>query len=232
MLFLKKLFPYFFSLMISSLTALFFISVSIVFISYLYKKLGDSFSWDNGFNSWNPFYYIEPVFFLLFLFTGLLISYRFPPFFFLWDDGYKGILQRIAYFIAPVLFHLIIACVILFIGCLFFKVKFLFCSLAFRWVIPDIRALFFVINLIQVRGILLIGAMFFLYTISFNVYLAMVTLFFSIINYLMQYSFFGDSYKDKIFLAMLFLIFVIFMGGYIYNFLWKCISIPVMLLLF
>jgi hypothetical protein len=230
MFFLKKLLPYIFSLIIFSFSSLFFITISVIAVSYLYKKIGDSSSWDSGFNSWNPFDHIEPLFFIFFIFTGLLI-FKHPPFYFTWDSGYKGFLQRMAYFLLPVLFHLLIGFMILFIGVFIYKLNFLLASLSMNSFVPEInsKSLFAVMQLIQVKGPSLVFSLFLLYSVSINVFLSVTNFFFSIIHYFIQYSIFGDGYKEKMISIIAFFIFIFFFGSYIYSFLWKCILFPTIL---
>lgn len=222
---------YFLALCLLTISLLIFIVAGGVFTSYLYKRIGDSSSWENGYQSLNPFNHIEYFVIILFIITGWFIGMKRPSFLHNWKNGIKGILQKLAYLFVPSLFHLVIASILLFVGVYFFSYQFLLLSFKASLKV-NISYITEVCNILHIRGPQLIFVLFSLYSIILNLNLALLNFLFSILDYIIKKYFFEQMLNIKfIFLlyGIVMLLLYIF-GNSIMYFFWNIIVIPLLLL--
>ena len=226
-----KVAMYFFSLCLLTISLLFFVTLGGFFSSYLYKKIGDSTSWESGYDSLNPFNHIDYFVIIIFIFTGWFIGIKKPLFLHNWQQGYKGVLQKISYLFLPAFFHLILASVLLFIGVYFFSYQFLL--LSFKTSLKaNAGYILEVAKLLQVKGPQLIFALFSLYSVVLNLNLALLDILFSFLDYIIKKYFFENILDIKfIFLLYGIVMCLLYMfGNSIMYFFWNIIVIPLLLL--
>lgn len=227
-----KIAMYFFSLLILTISLLFFVTLGGVFCSYLYKKIGDSSSWDSGYNSFNPSKHVDFFLIILFILTGWFVGIKKPPFINNWENGIKGFIQKISYLLIPTIFYLIISAILLFIGVYFFSFKLL--VLAFK---TSLKANFSYIaevsSLLTIKGPKLIGAVFLLYSVILNLNLSLLYLLFSFLDYIIKKFFLKYTFDIKfIFLLYGFVILLLYLfGNSIMYFFWNIIITPLILFL-
>jgi hypothetical protein len=226
-----KIGMYFFSLSLLTLALLLFVTVGGIFSSYIYKKIGDPSSWDNGYNSLNPFNHIDYFVVIFFIVTGWFIGMKKPSFEHNFLNGIKGFLQKIIYFIAPMSLHLILASFLLFLGVYLFSYDFLL--LAFKTSLKANPAYVTnVFTILQVKGPKLILSLFSLYSIVLNLNLAILSFLFSILDYIIKKYFFEDMFNIKfIFLLYAFVLLLLYVfGNSIMYFFWNIVIMPLFLL--
>lgn len=223
---------YFLSLFLVTASLIIFVTIGGFFSSYFYKLIGDSTSWENGFDSLNPLNHIDLFNILIFMITGWFLGMKRPPF----DNDFKmnqfiDVCKMILYIIGPGLFHIIIAAIILFLGVLCFSIPFF--QLAIK---TSLRAnsyfIFDIVSILKINGIKLLFATFCLYSISINLILALLNFIFAFIDILFK-RYFVYMMADMKFIFLFYVaifLFVAFFSGYITYFFWKIIVLPLYLL--
>lgn len=222
---------YFLSLFLLTMSLILFVTLGGVLSAYLYKLIGDSSAWESGYNSLNPFKHIDYFIILIFMITGWFLGMRKPPFYYMWESGLKGYLQRIVYFFGPALIHLIIASLFLFCGVYFFSLNFV--VLAFKTLLKaNYQFVFDIVSLLKINGLKLIAVLSMLYSIPVNLNLALLDLVFSFLDFVTK-RYFMENILNIRFILLLYafvILFLYFFGNYIMYFFWNIILLPLLLL--
>jgi hypothetical protein len=231
MVFSMQIIMYFISLFLLTATLILFVTLGGCFSAYLYKRIGDSSAWENGFGNMNPSNHIDPLVVLVFVITGWFFGIKKTPFYSEFEPNFKGFIKKMIYCFGPAMFHLSLASIILYIGVSCFSLPFF--SLAITTPLgASSTFITTVVGGLKVKGVKLICAIFFLYSISINLSLALLDLLFSCIDaFLKRYII---AYMDNmkflfIFYFCLFFLIACF-SRYITYFFWKMIIFPLYLM--
>lgn len=232
MAFLMKVIPIIFSFSIIASVFLFFNTIGNIFVSFLYKKIGDNSAYEGGYGDFNLFFNFNLIYFIGFLLTGFLIGFPMPPFAFDWAEDSFRYIQKIVFFCGRVFFHLFISSVSLFLGIAFFSKKFLL--LIFQCFDLKINGLGVTVasQLLENRGPLLLLALFLVYAVVINLRFALWSFIFSISDYL--FNLYANDIGQSLFLLFFFRFFAIFFlyyffGYYILETMWFIITYPSLL---